>query len=109
MKTFLKKLVYFFIITLIAGCDNESYISDDGKQLSIIPQPVKMQLNSGEFELINSSVIVLPGEELVPLAEYLADEINTATGLQLQIIEGNGKGISLVLQDDLLNTLGAEG
>jgi len=109
----MKSIIQFFkllvLIIFIAGCDNESDISDGGKQLSIIPQPVKLELTSGEFELKSSSVIVLAGDELVPLAEYLADEINTATGLQLQIIEGNGKGISLVLQDDLLNTLGTEG
>ncbi len=68
-----------------------------------------MQLTSGEFELKKSSVIVISGDGMIPLAEYLADEISSVSGLELQIKEGNGKGISLVLQDNLLSTLGPEG
>ncbi len=109
MKTIIRNFLYFFLITLIAGCDSESDQSEGGKQLSIIPQPVKMSLNSGEFELKSSSVIFHSGEELLPLAEYLADEISTASGLELQIKEGKGKGINLLLQEDLLNALGTEG
>jgi len=109
MKTILRNMFYLFIIILFYGCDNDSDSTESIRQYSIIPQPVKMQLSSGEFELKKSSVIVISGDEMIPLAEYLADEISTATGLQLQITEGNGKGISLVLQNNLLGTLGTEG
>ena len=97
------------MIIFITGCDSESDLSEGGNQLSIIPQPVKMSPNSGAFELKSKSVIYHAGEELIPLAEYLADEISTVSGLELQIKEGKGKGINLVLQEDLLNSLGTEG
>jgi hexosaminidase len=109
MKTLLRTLSLLILIIFIAGCDSESELSEGGNQLSIIPQPVKMQLNSGDFELKSSSVIFHSGEELLPLAEYLADEISTASGLELKLKEGKGKGINLLIQEDLVSSLGSEG
>ena len=109
MKTIIRNLLYLFIIILIAGCDNESDLSERTNDLAIIPKPVTINQFSGEFELKSSTLICHSGEELLPLAEYLADEISIASGLELQIKEGKGSGISLSLQEDLLISLGTEG
>ena len=109
MKTIIRTLNLVILAILLAGCDNQSDMSEGGKQLSIIPQPVKTELTSGEFELKSSSFIFHSGDELLPLAEYLAQEISTASGYELQIKEGKGRGINLALQEDLLNSLGTEG
>ena len=109
MKTLSKVLLTLSLTGLLFSCDTGKNEGNGNGELSIIPQPVKMSLNSGEFELKNTTIIYNSEEELLPLAEYLADEISTASGLELQIKEGKGRGISLRLQEDLLNSLGSEG
>ena len=109
MKTLIKAFNLIFLFILIAACQNELDQSDREKQLSIIPLPVKMTLNQGQYELKGNSVIFYSGDELLSLAEYLADQINISSGMELRTQRGSGKGISLSVHDDLSATLGQEG
>ncbi len=109
MKTLIKAFNLIFLFILIAACQNELDKSDREKQLSIIPLPVKMTLNQGQYELKGNSVIFYSGDELLSLAEYLADQINISSGMELRTQRGSGKGISLSVHDDLSATLGQEG
>ena len=108
MKTLIKALNLIFLFILIAACQNESE-SVGEKQLTIIPLPVKMTLNQGQYELKGNSVIYYSGDELLALAEYLSDQINISSGMELRTQQGTGKGISLSVHDDLPATLGQEG
>ena len=109
MKTLTKALLILLVLSLLPSCKTKNNRGNENGEFSIIPQPVKMSLSSEEFELKSSSVIFYSGEELLPLAEYLADEISTSSGLELKIKEGKGRGLSLALHEDLLNSLGTEG
>jgi hexosaminidase len=108
MKLLVKNLGLILMAISIVSCNNTDQ-PDGTDQLSIIPQPVKMSVNPGYFELNGNTVISYSGEELAPLAEYLADEITTASGLELQLKEGEGRGINLLLHEDMIDSLGQEG
>jgi hexosaminidase len=109
MKTITKVLLTLSLVSLLSSCETGGKNDKGNGELCIIPQPVKMSLNSGEFELKKNSVIYFSGLDLYPVAEYLADEVSEASGLELKMKEGQGKGINLVIREDLESSLGNEG
>ena len=58
--------------------------ADTHPDLHLIPWPKSLQQGAGRMSLTAESRIVVGGEELKPLAEVLADEIATLTGLKTQ-------------------------
>jgi hexosaminidase len=108
MKTAGKILILLLIAGLILSCQSGPEKSEDNESLSIIPQPVKMKLKSGEFKIDKNTVIRYSNSDLYVMAEYLSDEIDDASGLELKTQDGKGKGINLLLQDDMESSLGSE-
>ncbi|HUX97271.1 MAG TPA: family 20 glycosylhydrolase [Bacteroidales bacterium] len=109
MSTIVRFLQLIIVVTFLISCDNDSGLSDNCNDLSVIPEPVSTNLNSGEFELKENTIIYHNKKEISPLAEYLAEKINIESGFELKIKEGKGKGINLQVREDLESTLGSEG
>lgn len=72
--------------------------------VSLIPQPVSLTRNTGEFTLhSNFSIIVSGNEELQRLAQRLSQRMEMATGMEVAVKEGNAvadNSILLSLSDD---------
>ncbi|HEX3798280.1 MAG TPA: beta-N-acetylhexosaminidase [Verrucomicrobiae bacterium] len=79
---------------------------------SIIPAPVKMEVQSGSFVLPNgdsAKIIATPGAE--DTAHYLADEVAPALGYKITIVNNNSStaGTILLTTNDAKASLGEEG
>lgn len=81
-NTFYRKVG--FIVMLLCACTLKAH------DVSIIPQPLSLELSKGCFVLKESSVISFD-EELSAQAEYLRDVIERSTGWELRLKEGNSK------------------
>jgi|WetSurMetagenome_2_1015567.scaffolds.fasta_scaffold04909_6 hexosaminidase len=97
------------VILFILACQNNNDAKVNDGELSIIPQPVKTKLNTGNFTIKKNTVIYYKGKDLVPLAKYTDNELNGALGFNLPIKEGSGKGINLIISDEVEKSLGDEG
>ncbi len=102
--------IYFFLITvgLLISCGR----SDDSslQSSSIIPLPAEIKSGSGNFELVNNTVIYIPqpNEEWKNISGYLIGLLQPATGFQFSVQNGMGeKGICFQSIDE--KELGAEG
>ena len=95
------------LIALNSQKANGSEENNEG--LTIIPLPVKMQLNSGNFEIKKTKVIYCQHKDLISVATYLNAEIAGTLGFTLQIKNGSGKGINLQISDIDDKSLGTEG
>jgi hexosaminidase len=64
-------------------------ISTFAQEISIIPQPVSLQVKTGVFNLTASTTISIPAKnsEATKIAAYLTDKIKTATGFHLKTTE----------------------
>jgi hexosaminidase len=69
-------------VFLLAGCKP----SDLSKE-NVIPKPVSMVPTGGNFELTNKTAIYVNGDsdELMKIAQYLADKLKPATGFGFEV------------------------
>ena len=66
--------------------------------LHLIPWPKALKQGTGHMPLTAESRIVAGEDSLKPLAEVLADEITTLTGLKLKVTTGAGQAGDIVLK-----------
>jgi hexosaminidase len=106
----LKKLLFIAaLLMVLSNCQNIEKSAESKKELNIIPQPVNEILNAGSFKLENNTVIYCNSAELLPVAAYMVAKISGATGFNLNIKEGSGKGINFTISNSPEPTLGNEG
>jgi len=81
------------------------------QELSIIPQPVSMQVQQGTFEITSTTSITAPAAKsgTPDAAKYLSDRIKRVTGWDLAVSEKAGGAIQLVLMTKPDTRLGNEG
>ena len=89
-------------------CSNKDTIADD-HELSIIPIPVNMEVNSGWFTFKKSPLIYYNSEELIQVAKYLDSNLNSSLGVSSKLSEGQGSGINLIISDVVDEDLEDEG
>lgn len=81
---------------------------------NLIPKPVSVQATGGNFELQNNAVILIAedAKELQPVAQYLANMLNPATGLNITVqVSGDKPATNFIQLETAIsnNQLGKEG
>jgi len=76
-------------------------------QLALIPQPQKISLTQGAFQL-SKNIKIIAQKETQTEANYLAEKLGKVFGNKIEI-KKKGKGISLIIDNSLLEELGPEG
>ncbi len=85
---------------LLASC-----AGGEQKELSIIPAPLKVEMQKGTFALADAKLYIdAADEDKQILSDYLA-----ASALKLQLAEGEGKGVTLKQVAELPGVQSAEG
>lgn len=97
-----KSVLIIMVCALLAGCSAKK----QRPELSIVPQPLEMTAENGEFRLKKQIVLGIPDDRLQAAADYLKDKIVKATGLEVRTEQGNGD-IMFLLSDTVLG--GKEG
>jgi hexosaminidase len=114
----MRRLISIFASTLISGTvlaqspqkiNHQEIIADTGNKLCIVPQPQKLTMGSGHFE-INSSTKITAGDDLYIQARQLKEYLEPATGFEIKISQPVkfNNCIELTL-DGNLSFLGDEG
>ncbi|HPS03429.1 MAG TPA: beta-N-acetylhexosaminidase, partial [Candidatus Sumerlaeota bacterium] len=109
MRGFLKKMVGALGMAACVALSVGGFC-EEGKALPVIPQPSKMTVQAGEFEIQAGTVVVADGAAR-PTADLLVARLAPATGFQLKIAEAQpASGGAIVLKlDESLQNLGEEG
>ncbi|CAK7031001.1 MAG: hypothetical protein PETM_01278 [Petrimonas sp.] len=81
-------LLITIIVLVLLGCNSPLY-NDEEPTYSIIPNPVSVKVQDGNFSLNNSTQILALGKDVLPLAKMFADELNNFIGIDLKVIEKN--------------------
>ena len=79
------------------------------KNISLIPQPVDLQVLSGEFVVNSKTLISFNAPEAKKMAELLAQKLNAPTGFSLVANEGTMGAIKFFLNPTPEAKLGREG
>jgi hexosaminidase len=86
------------------------YAQSFGQTISIIPEPVSIQKEKGNFSLTNSSVIIItPQTEVTKIANYLNAKLKPSTGFELKTSASGNEGIQLLINTTKNTTIGSEG
>jgi hexosaminidase len=105
-----KRVIYFVIFLIITGgCTSKEESTGNNLGIVIIPQPESVKLNTGSFSIKRNTVVYCKNNELLAVAKYLDDKLSGALGFRMQISEGSGKGINLVILNEANENLGDEG
>jgi hypothetical protein len=72
--------------------------ADTYPDLHLIPWPKALKPGTGHMRLTAESRIVAGEKQLKPLAEVLADEVATLTGLKLEVATGDSRAGDIVLK-----------
>ncbi len=96
------------LVMLAAGCQSKQGDLSPG-DVSILPQPVHVEVTGGLFEVTKDTKILVD-PETVPLGEMLATHLSPAMGFELNVSEGSAfrHSIRLSLNPSLVD-LGEEG
>ena len=98
----LRSVLFLFFVLLMTHAH-----ASDGR-IRIIPEPVKVTEQSGEFQLNTTTVLSYSDNKLKETADWFASKIKTSTGLELKKGNGNNR-ISFELNEKADPTLGEEG
>jgi len=109
MKKIRKVLLFAAFVFIFNSCQTTQKHSESNYELTIIPKPAKVVLNTGNYAITKNTVIYCNSKELLPVAEYMVAKVSGSTGYNLQINEGTGKGINFEILDTADSTLGNEG
>jgi len=102
------KKVLSRILTFIFACFFTHALS---QQLALIPEPVEIKRNPGNFLLSNSTVISVPQKqaEVSRIAGYLNEKIKASTGLSLRTAASGSGSIDFALNSKTDSKIGKEG
>ncbi len=97
------------LTALLAGCSPqiESYSYNEG--INVIPIPVELTRNEGEFTLTSNSVIVVTSPEAAQAAAYLGAKIKASTGYNLSVVKEKPATNYITIGVNSLNGLKKEG
>jgi len=102
-------LIVLFTLFYIVGCGEKNV------DISIIPEPQELIVNSGQFEIIENTKIVVDSDNLKvkDVANYFAEQFNEVSGYSIEVLESskniNAKN-SIIFSDKKLDiSLGDEG
>jgi hexosaminidase len=98
----MKKLSFLLLILSFATANAQN------NPIQLIPQPVEMVQSGGSYTLTKSSGITYDKVDAKPVAEMLAQRLNTPTGFDFKVQQGKG-AIQLNLNTTPNQTLGQEG
>lgn len=86
-------------------------VTGQQREVSVIPVPVSMQLQPGQFELTVNTAISLKGRhtEAATVAAYLISKLKPATGFNPKILTDGEAPIQLTIKDKTDPILGKEG
>ncbi|GHB88564.1 beta-N-acetylhexosaminidase [Persicitalea jodogahamensis] len=109
---YLKISASIVLIPLILSCSSEN--SPKLSEQSLIPMPVSVTATDSVFELDENTAIYAQSgnEEVKNIAQYLADRLNPATGLDIEVKTANDASVAGSIHltlTDADTTLGDEG
>lgn len=94
-----KTTLFCAILCTVLGI--QSPLAYGANEISIIPKPISIEQNSGNYLLTDKTVIYYDSS-LEKYAEYLADALSKPTGWDFKLKEGKGKkGIQLTLSSEI--------
>ena len=101
--------ILFFLILVITACSPSSLDSEIGK-IAIIPQPDKVVLQTGSFEIGEATTLVSESEnpEVKYVLNYLNDRFEKAAGFRLSSSSATKNVIVLSLNENIQNDEGYE-
>ncbi len=113
MKRQIRTLAFFTLI-IVCGFSCNTATPGDLSKNSIIPRPVSVTAAAESFRLTGKTIIyVQPGQEdSKAVAQFLADRLNPATGMNLQVKEtmnDPGRGTIFIVMNEENPSLGLEG
>ena len=82
----LKKIFYFILLFVVFACSG----SREKRGIAVIPQPLKVMKNDGEFMLRDGMKIGVMDRSLQPAAEYFLSILNHGTSYRIEVVEGRG-------------------
>ena len=101
-------LLIALLAALFFSCDQKT--GDEKNEISIIPQPVKIEKRSGHFEINSKTQIVNPKHSNIQgVAKYLKDQLDRATGFDLSFGEPFEKENVIAFEFAAEEDLGVEG
>ena len=103
MKKLLATICAGAVLGLMASCDDAPGKAKAYNQgINIIPTPVSLTQNEGNFKLNKNTKIYASTPETKTVAEFFAAKMNTATGYQIATADKEtSDGISLVIDGSL--------
>lgn len=103
MKKLLATICAGAVLGLMASCDDAPGKAKAYNQgINIIPTPVSLTQNEGNFKLNKNTRIYASTPEAKTVAEFFAAKMNTATGYQIATADKEtSDGISLVIDGAL--------
>jgi hexosaminidase len=104
MKIAKKSLLLTVLISLIWACQVNHETAGKVEDFSVIPQPVMVKLNQGSFTIKNRTHIYCKSEDLLSTGKYLSEHLGG-----LEIKNGSGSGINLMIAGEEIKGLGTEG
>jgi hexosaminidase len=109
MQRFLKKMVGVLGVAACVALSAGGFCQE-GKVLPVIPQPAKVTVQTGEFEIQAGTAIVADAAARAT-AELLVARLAPATGFQLKIADAKpvSGGVIVLKLDESLQNLGEEG
>ncbi len=92
-------LLSLFILLILMSCSNQTV----DRNVSIIPQPSKLEVNDGEFEITKTTKLYVSDNVLDGTARFLSEKINSTSHFELAVVNEKPKKnyVAFILSDSL--------
>lgn len=97
-----KLLSIFCAAILLVSCDNTAKIDAGNIEVSILPQPKYLKMETGQVVLSTRSKLYSPDPAVYPLLELLSSDIKKITGVHLAVTLTNNHKADIVFTIDTL-------
>ncbi len=98
----------FVLMSVLIFCSCGSRVEAENV-VSIIPQPVKVEIKTGTWELMPNAVIVYKNDAARSVAQMLAENLRKPTGFSVNVKNAKNGDIRLVLNEVADSLIGDEG
>ena len=105
MRKLISKVCMILAIGFMTSCGN-TIEKEYNQGINIIPVPLSLQQQQGKFVLNSNTTIQASTPEAQKIAALFANKLNTSTGFNIQVTEGNG---NIILNIDPQQEMKAEG